>query len=183
MIINSRGSNFLFIFPKGFYQKEVIDKYTNYIRRQAIPYDTLDTYMAATVQSVSFPGLNMSEVSQVRRLGKMQDYKNSVPVPDLFDRSITVTFRCLDGYINYWIFLENALLWLDFDSQEEYIEDLLQMRFLDQEGRNVLTCRFEKPLLTAVSGLNMSYSDNNPDYKTFNATFKFYKMTLFIDKD
>ena len=182
MIINSRSSNFLFTFPKGFFSQCIIDKYTPYIKRNYLPYDTLENFMAAQIQSVTFPTISMEPVQQTRNLGKRQEYKNSVPIADLFTRDLEVTFKTLDGYINYWIFLENAIDYLSFENKQLYFDDL-QMRFLDQEGRVVLTTQYKGTYFKGMTEVTLSYSDNNPDFKTFTASFGFFKMDIFVDHD
>jgi hypothetical protein len=182
MIINSRSSNFFFTFPKGFFSQSVIDKYTPYIKRNFLPYDTLENFMAAQIQSVTFPTISMEPVQQTRTYGKKQEYKNSVPIADLFTRDLQVTFKTLDGYINYWIFLENALDYLSFENKQLYFDDL-QMRFLDQEGRVVLTTQYKGSYFKGMTEVTLSYSDNNPDFKTFTASFGFFKMDIFVDHD
>ncbi len=182
MIINSRSSNFLFTFPKGFFSKAVIDKYTPYVKRNPLPYDDLSNFMAAQIQSVTFPTLSMEPVRQTRLYGKTQEYKNSVPIADLFTRDLQVTFKSLDGYINYWIFMENALEYLSFENKTLYFDDL-QMRFLDQEGHVITTTQYKGTYFKGLSEVTLSYSDNNPDFKTFTATFGFFKMDIFVDHD
>lgn len=182
MIINSRSSNFLFTFPTGFFSDEIVNKYTPYVKRNFLPYDTIHNFMVAQIQSVTFPTLNMDPVQQTRTYGKKQEYKNSVPIQDLFTRDLTVTFKTLDGYINYWIFLENALYYLNFGNKQLYFDDL-QMRFLDQEGRVILTTKYSGTYLKGISEVTLSYSDNNPDFKTFTASFGFFKMDIIVEND
>lgn len=182
MIINSRSSNFLFTFPKGFFSKAIIDKYTPYVKRNPLPYDTLENFMAAQIQSVTFPTISMEPVRQTRLYGKSQEYKNSVPIGDLFTRDLSITFKTLDGYINYWIFLENALEYLNFQNKTLYFDDL-QMRFLDQEGHVVIATQYKGSYFKGMTEVTLSYSDNNPDFKTFTATFGFFKMDIFVDHD
>jgi len=147
-----------------------------------LPYDTLENFMAAQIQSVTFPTINMDPVQQTRNLGKQQEYKNSVPIVDLFTRDLTVTFKTLDGYINYWIFLDNMMEYLKFDNKQLYFDDL-QMRFLDQEGLVVLTTQYKGTYFKGMTEVTASYSDNNPDFKTFTCSFGFFKMDIFIDHD
>jgi hypothetical protein len=182
MIINSRSSNFLFTFPKGFFSPHVLKKYTPYVKRNFLPYDTLDNFMSAQIQSVTFPTLSMEPVQQTRYLGKKQEYKNSVPVKDLFTRDLSVTFKSLDGYINYWIFLENALEYLCFDNKTLYFDDL-QMRFLDQEGHVTTTTQYKGTYFKGLSEVSISYSSNNPDFATFTASFGFFSMDISVDHD
>jgi hypothetical protein len=182
MIINSRSSNFLFTFPKGFFSESIVCKYKPYVFRNFLPYDTLENFMAAQIQSVTFPTISMEPVQQTRLLGKKQEYKNSVPIADLFTRDLQITFKTLDGYINYWIFLENALEYLSFENKQLYFDDL-QMRFLDQEGHVVITTQYKGTYFKGMTEVTCSYSDNNPDFKTFTASFGFFKMDIFVDHD
>lgn len=182
MIINSRSSNFIFNFPKDFVHESISDKYLPFVKRMPIPWDTVLDFLNAQVQSISMPSLSMSPVSQTRKLGKSQVYKSGQVVPDLFSKDMTVTMRTLDGYINYWIFLENALRWLDFTTDELYFNDLF-INITNQEGYIVQKVRFEKVLLTSVSEISLSFSDNNPDFKTFDCTFTYNAIDISVPHD
>lgn len=183
MIINSRSSNFIFNFPKGFIHSDIETKWTPYVKRNPLPYDTVHTMMNAHVQSVTFPAFNMEPVTQTRQFGKEQNFKNARPVHDLFTRDMTITMKALDGYVNYWIFLENALKFQEvFADNPPYFDDL-NIDFLDQEGHIIMTARFNKLILTSISEQQLSYSDNQPDFKTFDTTFRFGKMDLIVKRD
>lgn len=182
MIINARSSNFIFNFPKSFIIPPIEDKYKNYVMRMPLPYDTVQNFMNAHVQSITFPSLAMEPVTQARKLGKEQAYKSGKVTPDLFTKEMTVTMKAVDGYINYWIFLENALNYLDFSTKDLYLEDMY-IRVLSQEGHIVQTVRFQKVILTGVSEIVLSYSDTTPTFSTFNATFKFNALDIFVEHD
>lgn len=183
MIINSRSSNFIFNFPKGFFAESVEEKWTPWIKRMPLPYDTVHSAMNANVQSVTFPSFSMEPVSQTRKFGKQQDYKNARPVYDLFTRDMTVTIKALDGYSNYFIFLENALEYLKIGEPTQQYFDDMDINFLSQEGHIITTARFNKIVLTGISEIQLSYSDNQPEFKTFDVTFRFNKMDLIIKRD
>ena len=184
MIINSRSSNFIFNFPVGFFLEQIETKYKSYINRMpGLPWDTLTNMMNAHVQSITMPSMSMSPVSQTRRLGKQQTYKSGQPVPDYFTKEMTVTMKALDGYINYWIFLENTLLHLDLKDEPSLYFDDMFVRIIDQEGHIIQTIRFEKPMLTNLSEISLSYSDNNPDFSTFDCTFTYNAMELLVEHD
>ena len=68
------------MFPKGFFPPGVQDKYFQYIKSQSIPYDTLTQYMNSTIQSVTFPALSATNVTQVRPLGKTITYQSATPI-------------------------------------------------------------------------------------------------------
>ncbi len=184
MIINSRSTNFWFLWGKGFFPAEIVTKYTPYIRRHPIPYDTMDNFMSSSIQSLTFPTLSMDPVQQTRLYGKKQEYKSSTPVKDLINREITITMKSFEGYINYWIFMETMLQYLSFDepNPKMYFDDF-QLRLLDQEGRGVSACKFKGLYFKSLSEISLSYSDNNPDFRTFSATFGYFEMQIFVDND
>jgi len=124
----------------------------------------------------------MNPVSQTRRIGKTQTYKSGQPVPDYFTKEMTVTMKAVDGYINYWIFLENTLLFLDLSDKRLYFEDMF-VRAVDQEGHVLQTVRFEKPMLSSLSEISLSYSDNNPDFRTFDCTFTYNAIEMLVEHD
>lgn len=181
MIINSRSSNFVFNFPVDFFGEAIEKKYSKYVRAMpGLPWDTVTNMMNAHVQSISMPSLSMTPVQQTRHLGKQQTYKSGQPVPDYFSKEMTVTMKALEGYINYWIFLDNTLNFLDLSDKRLYFQDLF-VRVLNAEGYVIQTVRFEKPMLTSLSEISLAYSDNNPDFKTFDCTFT-YNAIDFINE-
>jgi len=183
MIINSRSSNFVFNFPVGFFHSDIETKYRPYIQRMpGLPWDTVSSMMNAHVQSITMPSMSMNPVSQTRRIGKTQTYKSGQPVPDYFTKEMTVTMKAVDGYINYWIFLENTLLFLDLSDKRLYFEDMF-VRAVDQEGHVLQTVRFEKPMLSSLSEISLSYSDNNPDFRTFDCTFTYNAIEMLVEHD
>jgi len=184
MIINSRSTNFWFVWGKTFFPEAVVTKYLPYIKRHYIPYDTLESYMSSSIQSLTFPTLSMNPVSQVRPHGKVQEYKSSQDPRDMINREITLTMKSFEGYINYWIFMETMMNYLSFSDPMpgQYFDDF-QLRSLDQEGRVVNSCKFQKLYFKSLTEISLSYSDNNPDFRTFSATFGFYQMDIFIDND
>lgn len=186
MIINSRSANYTFTFPKNFYSKTVLNKWEKWVKRLPLPYDTVEAFMASTIQSVSFPGITMEPVQQTRTLGKKQEFRNSTPIADLWNRELTIDFKTVDGYANWWIFLENILdnhLNFSASPSANYLEDPLAMRFLSQEGHVIQTIQFKGVYFKSIGDLVMSYSDNNPEYKNFTVVLGFYKLDLVIDHD
>jgi hypothetical protein len=183
MILNSRSSNFLFNFPVGFFSKDIEQKYIGYVRAiPGLPWDTVTNMMNAHVQSITMPSLSMDTVAQTRKLGKQQTYKSGQPVPDYFSKEMTVTMKAVEGYINYWIFLDNTLRFLDLSDKRLYFDDIY-VRILNDKGYVIQTIRFEKPMLTGLSEISLSYSDNNPEFKTFDCTFTYNAIDFIIETD
>lgn len=180
-IVNARSNQFIFKFPKGWFPKSVTDKWDPYTLRLPIPLERTEDLMTSSIQSVTFPTVSMDPVSQTRKLGKQQQYKNSVPVQDLFTREVTVTFRLLEGHVNYWVMLDTVLCYLNFQGEELYMDEMY-LQALDQEGHVVNTVRFDKVFFLNMSEISLSYSDNNPDFKSFSCVFGFNWMEIFVNK-
>lgn len=176
-ILNSSYNSFIFNFSKLFIPKGIEEKWEPYIKRMPLPYDKVIDFLNSSVQSVNFPSRNMETVLQMKKF-KEKEFKNSKEPQDLFDKSITVSFKTLEGFSNYWILNEIFDNYINFNNKKLYIEDLY-LRMIDQDGYILSTIKFGEVMMTGVSELNLSYSDNVPEFKTFDAYFKFN----FIDID
>lgn len=170
MILNSKGSNFYFVFPKGFFPDSVTEKYLPYLKRTPSPYETIAQMMNSSLQAVSLPQLQSGTAEQTRYLGKKQRYKSSVPIQDLFSQDFTVTFKLLDGYINYFVMLDTLLWYLDFKNPAQYSYDLV-VRLTDNNGNIVTSISLKNTILTTISELSISYTSNSPEIQTFTLSF------------
>ena len=180
MILNARNNSFLFFFPPDFFAQEIKEKYKKYYKSLILPYDTLDDFMSSTVQQIEFPGWEMTLTNQTRTLGKKQEYKSSKPIEDLFQRQFTITFKLSDAFLNYFIFLDNALNFIDFDNRNQALSPM-RLSLLNNEGYLVSSIIFNKPILYGQDGIKMSYSSITPDFKTFTAKFNYLDFDISID--
>jgi len=171
MLLNSRASSYYFVFPRGFFPEKVVQKYKPYVYKQPLQYDTVPDFINSTIQSVSFPSMNIDTVEQVRPLGKKIAYKSATPIQDLFTREFNITFRCVEGFTNYWIFLETVLFFLNFKNDQLFIQDL-PLRLLDNDGNIMTTVRFKEVTITSFSELQLNYTQNNYQTNTFSVGFK-----------
>ena len=182
MLLNSRQNGFILTFGPDFFAPEVKEKYKKYYQSLILPYDTIDEFMSATIQSIDFPGWTMDPVTQTRLFGKKQDYKNSTQVVDLFTREFKITFKLTDAYLNYFIFFENALKYLDFSNKDQIFSPI-RLSLLDNEGYLVSSIIFKGAVLKAQDGFKLSYSSATPDFTTFSATFVYYDFDVELNFD
>lgn len=182
MILNARNNGFVFLFPPDFFAEEVKEKYKKYYQSLILPYDTIEDFMSSTIQQVDFPGWEMELAQQVRSRGKRQEYKSSKPVEDLFKREFTITFKMTDAFLNYWIFVDNALNFVDFDNKKQTLSPM-RMSMLSNEGYMVSSIVFNEPILKGQDGIKFSYSSVTPEFKTFNAKFQYLDFKLEVDFD
>lgn len=204
MILNARQNSFFINFPPDFFNKAVQDKYSKYYRSLLLPYKSLPDFMASTVQTVNFPGFASTLQTQTRVLGKIQEVQSSKPIADQFSRELKITFKLTDAYLNYFIFLDNALNYLEpanvnpdntknslgqalsvpavANSNHPFFQPL-RLTLLNNEGYAVSSIIFNRPMLKSLSEMNLSYTSITPQFTAFTATFQYYNFDLELDFD
>jgi len=180
MILNVRNNSFVFLFPENFFSDTIKEKYKSYYQSLILPYDSIDDFMSSTVQQIDFPSWNMELAQQTRPLGKKQEYKSSKPLKELFTREITLTMKISDAYLNYFIFLENALEFLDFSNKQQTLSPL-RLMLLSNEGYSVSSIILNNPILKSQTGIKLSYSSVTPEFNTFEIKFQYYDFKLEVD--
>jgi hypothetical protein len=184
MILNAKGNNFYFVFPKGFFPEAVTSKYLPYLKRQPVAYDSIPQMMNSTIQSITVPSIQMGTVEQTRYLGKKVRYKSSVPVQDLFSSDFSVTFKMLDGFLNYFVMMDTLLYFLNFKNADVHTMDLA-VRLLDNDGNIITTIGFKDTILKSLGELQLNYTSNSPENQTFSLGFtcNFIDIVLEAKKD
>lgn len=167
------------MFPPTFFNPALKETYKSYVKQMLLPYETLDDFMSSSIQSISFPGWDMSMPQQTRKYGKEQDFKSAKPVEDLLEREMTVTFQITDGFVNYFIFMDNAVKYLDFrnESKNMYF-DVMRLGWLSREGYLLGYIDMKMVVLHGMSNFKLSYAAQAQEFNTFDAKFKFNDWEL-----
>src|SRR5690606_14488016 len=114
------------------------------------------------------------------------------------------TFKLTDAYLNYFIFLDNALNYLEpanvnpentgaslgqaltvsprSNANHPFFQPI-RLTLLNNEGYAVSSIIFNRPMLTSLSEMNLSYSSISPQFTTFTASFKYFNFDLEMDFD
>ena len=203
MILNARQNGFMVQLPADFFSEEIKAKYDKYYRSLIMPYSSLDDFMVSTIQGINFPGFKSQLLTQTTNLGKVQERQSSKPLEDQFDRSLTITFKLSDAFLNYFIFLDNSINYLaPISTTEENTRNSLgkassivqssqnhpyfkpiRLTLLNNEGYAVASITLNRPMLTSLSEMKLSYSANSPQFQTFTATFQYFNFDLELDFD
>jgi hypothetical protein len=201
MILNARQNGFMVQLPADFFSDEVKTKYEKYYRSLLLPYNNLDEFMVSTIQGINFPGFKSTLLTQTTPLGKVVERQSAKPLEDQFDRSLTLTFKLSDAFLNYFIFLDNAINFLaPITTADENTRNSLgkassivqaspnhpyfkpiRLTLLNNEGYAVASITLNRPMLTSLSEMKLSYSSNTPQFQTFTATFQYYNFDLELD--
>lgn len=172
MLLNSKFSNFLFTFPIDFFPKEIEDKYKEVFNRNNVVFTKLIDYVNYTIQAVSWPSINLETVEQEFD-NKTRTYKSGKNAERYIERTIDVTFKTTDSYLNYFIMQDTLLhYWKLGETDKIFLPDL-SLQVLDHYGHRTLTMILRDTVFSGLSALELSYSNNVPEFRTFNSTFKF----------
>lgn len=173
MILNGRNSNFILKLPVGFIPKVVADHYEAYANSAHYPYLSVAHMVESTLQGVTIPGLTQETVAQTRQQS-MQTYKGAKPVNAGYDKTLTLTFKLIDGYVN-WSCLHQSIdeqTQIFESGQPLYWKDL-RLYSLDRFGNVVNMFTFNRIVFTSLEGLNPSYANVSPDFQTFTMSFTY----------
>lgn len=141
-----------------------------------MPYESIHDYLTASVQSISFPSLSVESVEQTL-YEDPHTSKGGRRFETYLDRSITISFKTYEGYINYWIMFDLFRAFYDLDNKEEYLTDI-NLTFLDHTGFEFITIDFNQIVLTGLSELELNYSSSTAEFRTFTATFKYNYLKI-----
>jgi hypothetical protein len=171
MILSSKNNNFIFRFNQGFFYPSIVERYETYLKRLPIPYQTLHDYMTASIQAVTFPALTAEPVEQILYEDNYTS-KGGLRLERYLSRDFNLTFKLYEGYINYWVMFDLFRAFYDLDNREKFLSDV-SLTFLDATGFEFFAVEMHQILITSISELELNYSSNAADFKTFNASFKY----------
>lgn len=172
MLLNSKYSNFLFTFPIDFFPKEIKEKYKIVFNRNNVIFTNLENYVNYTIQSVSWPAITLETVQQEFQ-NVIKTYKGGREAERYIDRSIEVTFKTTDSYLNYFIMQDTLFhYWKLGETNKMFLPDLT-LQVLDHYGYRIVTLLLRDTVFSGLSALELSYSSNIPEFRTFTASFNF----------
>jgi len=176
MILNSKNNNFKIKFAKGFIYENISKKYEQYLKRQPLPYKSVQDYVEASIQSVSFPSFSAEPVEQVLYEDPVK-WKGGKKLVRYLDKSISITFKTYEGYLNYWIFFDLFNSFYDLDNKDEFLANIY-LTFLDHYGYEFITIELKQILIKSLSEITLDYSSLTAEFKTFSVGFTFNYLDI-----
>lgn len=178
-LLNSRFSNFLLNFPKGWFYPEVIEMYDPFFRRTKSPYTNLVDFMNFTIQSVSWPAIAIETVTQDKKDAQIT-YKNGWDLTRQTEKNLTITFRTTEGFLNYFVMKSQLEMFFakGKDAKNDVVLPDLNLLVLDHYGYLVLRQNMKGIVFMGLSELELSQSSNVPEYRTFTCDFKYSTLSF-----
>lgn len=174
MFNTSRDNQFKYEFSRSFIPDEVSTKYKPFINKipGSMIKEPIDLFNY-TIQSINIPGPSFNPVEQNNFPGNSRRFRSSDPIQNLRDRSFTVTLKAIDGYVNYWMAIDTFEYYYKLSGENPYIPDSSGIQIYDSEGNLYVTAKMEKVLFNSISSLDLNFSSNTVDFKTFDLEFTY----------
>ena len=189
--LRSRQDGFRLVFPKEFICDELVEKYTNILKKKHSFITSPIDFLNETIQSVQVLGFSDSTVSQMqtgrgtyskdnrpnenRFLHTSSDvnYRSEKNPVALVDKTLNITFRHTLGYVNYFLLFENFFhLYMRDTKYEEMIPNLF-IDIFDNHGNVYSRIEIIHPIINGMDMLEFDYTQPTASSRTFMVEFKY----------
>ena len=180
-ILNAKLNQFTVWIPKDFFYPEIIERWTPVVKRLKLPYQSLEDFFNASIQSVTFPEVTLNPVSQPQTMFNIK-YRGGKELEPILDKNITITFKLIEGFITYWMIFEQIELFQKYAETSPFWPSMY-VSFLDHHGFLLVNFEFQKIVPNSLSQFNVSYASVASDFNTFtlNLLYNRYKITRRLD--
>jgi len=177
LILNALSNQFLVKFQSSFFYPEIHDRWTPIIKRLKLPYENLEDFMNAAIQSLNFPAIDLPFIEQPQQQFKIA-YRPGKELEPLFDKNLTLTFKLSEGFITYWILFEQIELFVQVFQVKKPFWDPMYVSFLDHHGFELVAFTFEKIIPTAMSQFDISYATTAAEFNTFTLNLRYNRFKI-----
>ena len=184
MLQGARSNQFRFNFPKAFVPTDVANRYDPYLN--SVPGNMVKRsidLLNYSIQSINFPAAEFDPVAQRDKPGIQRQYRASLPKQELFAKTLEVTFKLFDGFINYWMLFDTFDYYYSPLYKGPYIPEGMRLQLYDGNGNVIVSAEMRRVIFQSIGSLDLSYSENSPDAKTFTCTFVYNELFTKVELD
>ena len=175
-ILNAKSSMFTIWFPPNFFYPSIVKKWEPIIKRLKLPYQTIEDFFNAAIQSITMPAIDLRSVSQQQSQFKIE-YKGGKELEPIFDKTLDVTFKLSEGFITYWIIFEQIEEYLKYNEGNVFWPSMY-VSFLDMHGFELVTFEFKQIVPTGLSSFDVSYATTAADFNTFTLGLRYNRFKI-----
>lgn len=180
MILNNLPQQFRIGFQTGFFYKEVSDRWSPIVKRMKLPYESVEDFMNAQIQSVDFPGINLEITAQQQ--GQMEvSYPTGKELePTMAGKTLNIKFKLTESYLPFWIIYDQIHAYLKYskDNHKPCFMDPIVLTFLNNTGFALITFQFKDIVPESLSGLPLSYAAQAASFNTVDWGLKYTHYTI-----
>jgi hypothetical protein len=183
MILNALNNQFVVQFPKNFFYPEIHARWNPIVKRLKLPYESIEDFINASVQSIDFPAVELPMVKQQQRQYDIA-YRGGKELEPVLDKNLSFTFKLSEGFISYWILFEQIEKFVAYSDKVPFWPPMY-ISFLDHHGFELVAFTFEKIIPTSLSQFQISYATTAAEFNTFSMNLRYnrYTMKFRIGKD
>ncbi|HUT80602.1 MAG TPA: hypothetical protein VMZ29_05295 [Candidatus Bathyarchaeia archaeon] len=178
MILNAKNNMFTIWFPPHFFYPSIVKKWEPVVKRLKLPYQTIEDFFNASIQSLTFPALELPTPTQ-QQSEFIIAYKGGKELEPTFDKTMEVVFKLSEGFITYWIIFEQIEEYLRYDNEEKGVFwPSMYVSFLDMHGFELVAFEFNKIVPTGLSQFDVSYATTAADFNTFSLNLRYNRFNI-----
>jgi hypothetical protein len=176
MILNSLNNQFVVQFPKGFFYPDIVERWTPVVQRLKLPYQTLEDFINACVQSITFPSVELNPAIQPQGQFPI-GYRPGKELEPLIDKNLTITFKLSEGFISYWIMFEQIEIFQLYSATVPFWPPMY-VSFLDHHGFELVAFSYEKIIPTNLTQFEISYAQTAAEFNTFSMSIRYNRYNI-----
>jgi len=173
----ARKDLFYVEFTNKFIPQEIEDLYKPYVKNMPHQIDSPRTLVESSLQGVTVPsyrydGVNQSHVDTFNKNEISTNYRSTINAQENTEKNLSLTFKLLNGYINYWILLDTFFYHYDMKNPNPFIGDIT-LRMLDNQENVMFSRIYRDVIFTGISDFELSYSENIQTFETFTVDLQY----------
>lgn len=176
MILNSLNNQFVVQFPKNFFYPEIHARWTPIVKRLKLPYESIEDFINASVQNITFPAVELPIVEQTQAQYRIA-YKGGKELEAVLDKNLTITFKLSEGFISYWILFEQIEKFVEYSDRVPFWPPMF-VSFLDHHGLQLVEFTFTKLIPTGLSQFEISYATTAAEFNTFSMNVRYNRYKI-----
>ena len=175
-ILNAKLNMFAIWLPKDFFYPEIRERWTPVVKRLKLQYQSLEDYVNATVQSITFPEITLQPLEQTQTQFQIK-YRGGKELEPILDKNLTITFKLTEGFITYWMLFDQIELFQLYSDRTPFWPSMY-VSFLDHHGFELMSFEFKKIIPLGLSQLNVSYASVASDFNTFTLSLAYNRYKI-----
>jgi hypothetical protein len=164
-------------FTKKFIPNKIEDFYKPYVKSMPHQLDSPRILVERSLQGVTVPsyqydGVSQMHVDTLNHNGKTTNWRSTMNPQENTVKNLSLTFKLLNGYINYWILLDTFFFHYEMKNPEAFVGDI-SLRMIDNDNNVMFTRVYKDCIFTGISDFELSYSDNIQTFEVFTIDLQY----------
>jgi len=175
-LVNAKLNMFYVWFPKDFIYPEIRERWDPIVKKLKLPYLTLEDFLNATVQSLTFPEIILSPAIQPQTMFQIR-YRGGKELEPILDKNISIVFKLTEGFISYWMLFEQIELFQKYSTTTPFMPSIY-ISFLDHHGFELMSFEFKKIIPLGLSPFSVSYATVASEFNTFTLNLSYNRYNI-----